>query len=85
MSQNAPQTFQGITNKQYAELVAQANAAGLAIEGNSGTKSKFGVEVTWNYAPENCELTIQCLRAPFFLSADEVDTKIRSLVNSVKS
>ena len=85
MSNNAPQTFQGITPAQYAELVARANEAGLEISGNSGTKSKYGVEVAWNYAPESCELTIHCLRAPFFMSADEVDAKIRSLVNGVKA
>jgi hypothetical protein len=38
------------------------------------------VEVCWNYSPETRELTIQCLQAPFFLSAADVDAKIRSLV-----
>ncbi len=84
MSHNAPQVFKGITPVQYAELVARANAAGLAINGNSGTQSRFGVEITWNYAPESSELTIHCLKKPFFMTADDVDAKIRSLVSSVK-
>jgi hypothetical protein len=35
----------------------------------------------WNYSPETQELTLQCLKHPFFLTAADVDTKIRDLVN----
>jgi hypothetical protein len=73
-------TFQSITPEQYALLIAKANAAGLALSGNSGTASRLGVEVTWNYTPESRMLVVQCLRTPFFLKPEEVNAKIEALV-----
>ena len=81
MPQCAPQVFSGITPEQYTVLTAKAKTAGIDLNGNSGTASKFGVEVAWNYVPEKQELTLQCLRTPFFVSADDVDVKLRALVN----
>lgn len=81
MPQHAPQVFSRITPGRYAELTARAKAAGIDLDGNNGTASKFGVEVAWNYAPETQELTLQCLKTPFFVSTEDVDAKLRSLVN----
>jgi hypothetical protein len=36
--------------------------------------------VAWNYSPETGELSIQCLSAPFFMSPDAVNAKIKALV-----
>ena len=80
MVQNAPQTFSGITPDQYAQLIVKAKAAGLELSGNSGTASKFGVEVQWNYSPESQQLTVQCLRTPMFVSAATVYGKLQALV-----
>jgi hypothetical protein len=80
MAASAAQLFEGITPAQYARLVAKAKAAGIDLSGNSGTASKFGVEVAWNYTTETQELTLQCLKTPFFVSAADVDTKIQTLV-----
>jgi hypothetical protein len=80
MVQNAPQTFSGITPDQYAQLIVKAKAAGLELSGNTGTASKFGVEVQWNYSPESQQLTVQCLRTPMFVSASSVYGKLQSLV-----
>jgi hypothetical protein len=80
MAQCAPQVFAGITPGQYAVLTAKAKAAGIDLNGNIGTASKFGVEVTWSYVPDKEELTLQCLKTPFFVSAEEVDAKLRTLV-----
>ena len=85
MSHIAPQIFQGITPEQYAPLAAKAREAGIDLTENSGTTSKYGVEIAWNYTPENCELSVQCLKAPFFMSAADVNAKIRSLVESAKA
>jgi hypothetical protein len=38
------------------------------------------VEVAWNYSSGTQELTFQCLRTPFFMKAEDVDAKIKSLV-----
>ena len=80
MAPSAPNVFKGITPEQYARLAARAEAAGIAISGNSGTATQFGVEIAWNYSPDSQDLMIQCLKTPFFLKAADVDAKIQSLV-----
>jgi len=82
MNSSAPLTFKGITPGQYAVLVDKANAAGLALNGNSGTASRLGVEVAWSYTPESGLLSIQCLRAPFFMKAEDVNAKIEAVIRS---
>ena len=80
MSEFAKHVFQGITPDKYALLVEKARAAGIELSGNSGTASKFGVEIAWNYSPESQELTLQCLKAPFIMKKADVDAKIETLV-----
>jgi len=69
-----------VSPARFEELAQRARAAGIPLDGNSGSATKFGIEVAWNYSPETQELTIQCLRTPFFLKFDDVDAKIRELV-----
>jgi hypothetical protein len=83
MAGHTPQLFTGITPSQFAKLTQQARAAGIEMNGNSGRASKMGVEVEWNYSEEKQELVLTCLKAPLFVSADQVNTKLRSLVNEV--
>ncbi|MFZ0747216.1 MAG: hypothetical protein WAM85_22625 [Terracidiphilus sp.] len=80
MSQNPPLVFSNISPAQYATLIAKAKTSGIDIAGNSGTATKFGVEVAWNYAPDAQQLTLQCLKSPFFMSEAEVHAKLQSLV-----
>ena len=80
MTQSSPQVFKGITPEQFAKLSAKAQAAGIALNGNTGTAQKFGVEVEWNYVPETQQLTLHCLRTPFFVNVEDVNTKIKALV-----
>jgi hypothetical protein len=80
MAQSPPQVFSGITPEQYARLIQKAQAAGIDIKGSSGTASKFGVEVSWNYSTETRELAFQCLHSPFFMKPEEVHAKIQALV-----
>lgn len=82
MAASVPQVFQGINAQRYARLLEKAQAAGMPLQGNQGTAAKFGMEIAWNYRPEAQELTLQCLKAPFFMSSAEVDAKIRSLVEN---
>ncbi len=81
MSQNPPLVFSNITSAQYAVLISKAESNGISITGNSGTASKYGVEVAWNYSPDAQQLTLQCLKTPFFMSAADVDAKLQSLVD----
>jgi len=80
MAHNEPQLFSGITPRQFSLLAAKARAAGIGLDGNSGTASRYGVEVAWNYVPETLELTLHCLRAPFFVKVEDVNARMRALV-----
>ena len=80
MAQAAPQVFSNITPEQYTKLASKAQAAGIDMSGNTGTASKFGVEVAWNYSAATQELTLHCLRTPFFVKAEDVNAKIQALV-----
>ena len=81
MAGYTPQVFSGITPAQYSKLVEKAKAAGVAMSGNTGRTSRMGVEVEWNYSEEKQELVLTCLRAPFFVSADDVNSKLNALVS----
>jgi hypothetical protein len=80
MSKIAPQVFKDITDEQWTKLVAKAKAGGIDLNGNTGTASKFGVDVAWNYVPGTQELTFQCLSTPFFVKPQDVYAKIQALV-----
>jgi hypothetical protein len=58
----------------------KANNSGVPMSGNSGRASKMGVEVEWNYSPEQQELVLTCHRTPFFVSAEDVNAKLHELV-----
>jgi hypothetical protein len=85
MAPSAPQIFKGISPAQYERLVAKAETAGIALNGNSGTASKYGVEISWNYQPEIQELSLQCLKTPFFVNAADVNSKIQTLVKEFQA
>jgi hypothetical protein len=80
MSNSAPQLFHNISPAQFAVLQQKAAAAGIPISGNSGSASKMGVEVEWTYSPESKQLSLQCLKSPFFISVSDVNKKIHDLV-----
>jgi hypothetical protein len=80
VSQTPPQVFSNITPEQFSTLTAKAHTAGIDLDSNSGTASKFGVEVSWNYVPETGQLTLHCLRTPYFVKPEDVNAKIQELV-----
>jgi hypothetical protein len=81
MTEIKTQVFSGVTPAQFARLVEKGKAAGIAISGSSGRASKLGVEVCWNYSEDTHQLELTCLHAPFFVSADDVNAKLRTLVS----
>jgi hypothetical protein len=80
MGHSAPQVFSGISPEQFAKLTVKAQAAGIDLSSNSGTATKFGVEMSWNYSPEAQQLTLQCMRTPFFVKPEEVYAKLQAMV-----
>lgn len=85
MTQDAPLTFSNIAPEQFATLCAKARATGIEIDGNSGTASKYGVEVRWNYDPTSGQLVLEVLKTPFFIGASEVFDKLKSLVEESRA
>lgn len=81
MTGNKPQVFSGVTPVQFAKLIEKGKAAGIEISGNSGQAGKLGIEVAWNYSEDTQQLELTCLRAPFFVSADDVNAKLRTMVS----
>lgn len=80
MGKSAPQVLSSSTTEHWTKLIAKAKAAGIDLNGNTGTASKFGVDVAWNYVPGTQELTFQCLSTPFFVKPQDVYAKIQALV-----
>ena len=76
----AMQTFSAISQDQFNCLLSKAAAAGLPLNGNSGTASKSGFTIQWNYDPAASVLEIQCLSNPFFVPCSSVNGKIHDLV-----
>lgn len=74
-------TFQGITPEHFASIAAEVKTeTGIAVSGNSGTASKMGFTVTWNYDPSDGSLTIQCTDKPWLCPASTVQSRITELV-----
>lgn len=80
MSQSQPHIFSGIAPDHFAALSAKAVAAGINLNGNSGTATKHGVQVRWNYDPDVRQLTLEVLKTPFFISPADVYARLAALV-----
>jgi hypothetical protein len=76
------QNFTGFTLERFDCLLEKAQAAGVDITGNSGTASRDGIEITWNFDPIAQTLTIQCIAAPLLVPCGVINSKIRALVDS---
>jgi hypothetical protein len=81
VAHSSPQVFTGISPERYSKLTQKARSAGIEMNGNSGSATKMGVEVEWNYSPEDQELTLTCLHTPFFMSANDVNARLHALVS----
>jgi hypothetical protein len=78
----AAQVFSGITDARFQCLVAKASANGIAISGNSGSASKDGITIAWNFDPGSQTLTLQCTATPFFLPCSVINGKIHEMVDA---
>ena len=75
-----PLVFSSITPQQFAQLTQKATAAGINMNGDSGTASSFGIEVSWIYSAPAQQLTLQVLNTPFFMGPEAVNERIKQLV-----
>ena len=85
MALHTQQVFSSITLNHYAKLTEKARANGIAMNGNSGSASKYGVELEWIYEPEAQQLTVKCLRTPLFVPAAAVYSQLREMVEQSRA
>lgn len=81
MSGCAKQTFTDITQSQFDCLVSRARTVGIAIVGNSGSTSKDGITVAWNFDAASQTLQIQCTDHPFYAPCGSINGKIHEIVD----
>ena len=81
MANNQPLVFSNITPEHYQKLTEKARSAGIEMSGNSGRTSKMGIEVEWSYSDEKQELVLTCLHTPFFMKVNDVNARLRALVD----
>ena len=80
MAENRELVFREVLPEQFAALQARARAAGIAMDGPAGSAAQFGAEVVWKYLEQEKTLTLDCLRAPFFMSREAVLARIDTMV-----
>ena len=83
MSACASQTFAGVTPAQFESLARKASgAAGVALEGYTGSCSRQGFTVIWDYDLAEQRLVIQCTASPFSITCGSINQRIHDLVDS---
>jgi hypothetical protein len=83
MSACASQTFSGVTPAQFESLTRKATAAvGTTLEGHTGSCSRQGFTVIWDYDLTEQKLVIQCTASPFSVTCGSINQRIHDLVDS---
>lgn len=75
-------TIEQIDGALYAKLLAEATAAGAKFEGAQASIS--GLEFDWNYDEVAQALHVTCTKKPFYVGCDQVESRIRQLVEKSK-
>ncbi len=70
-------------NPQKFDCISKAVTAkvGIPVSGFTGTQSKDGFTVTWNYNAGGRTLTIQCLDSPLSAPCATINSKIRDIAS----
>ncbi len=83
MSACASQTFSDVTPTHFEMLARKASAAaGVTLDGYSGSCSRNGFTVIWDYDPDDQTLVIQCTESPFSVTCGSINQRIHDLVDS---
>ncbi len=82
MSACNEQVFNGITPARW-ECIRQAmqGRTGVALDTDSGTASKSGFTMRWNFDPPTQILTVQCLEKPFIIPCSVIESALASIVD----
>jgi hypothetical protein len=83
MSACASQTFSGVTPAQFEALTRKASSiAGVTIESRTGSCSRSGFTIIWDYDAAELRLVIQCTASPFNVTCGSINQRIHDLVDS---
>ena len=76
----ASQSFSNVNQNVWDCLVKKAAGYGVTIDSPSGSASKMGITVQWNWSSAAGTLTMQCTDKPFIISCGTVESTITSAV-----
>lgn len=75
------QTFAGIDTARFLAIAEKVRSkTGVAVAGAEGQASANGFTLAWKYSPESQQLTVECLKKPFFVSGGLVLRNVQQLV-----
>lgn len=82
MSECNEQVFNGITQMRW-DCIKQAmqGRTGVAITTDSGSASKSGFTIRWNFDPLAQVLTVQCLEKPFIIPCSAIESTLKGIAN----
>ncbi len=74
--------IEGVDAVLYGKLLTEAVGVGATFEGTRASIS--GLEFDWSYDQPSRTLRVTCLRKPFYANCEQVETRIRDLVEKAK-
>ena len=78
-----PLVFTQVDAAKFACVAEKvAGTVGVPMDGPTGTHSKGGFTVAWNFNEEAATLTIQCLESPWNRPCIFINAKIKELVGA---
>ncbi|MEJ0026853.1 MAG: hypothetical protein WDN01_12570 [Rhizomicrobium sp.] len=81
MSACAMLKFNGVTQQAWECGTEEVKRQyGIVIDSNSGTASKDGFAIKWNYVPAAQTLSIQCTKSPWYVPCSAINNRINDLV-----
>jgi len=73
-------SFTNVTPAVFTCLGKKAAEHGITISGDSGTASKSGFKISWNYNRAASTLSLQCLDKPGLVPCSLVKSTMKSTV-----
>ena len=77
-----PQLFSQVTPEKWQRLVTKAAENGLTIGGNEGQASRDNYTFAWKYDPAAQQLTLWCVKKPFFAPCSAINEEIHKIVDN---
>ena len=82
MSSVSRLSFRGITRAVFARLRRKAAKHGIPVRHPRGEAVRNGVVIQWNYDPTAETLEVECVRTPFWIAPDTINTKLTEEIES---